>query len=249
MGPPAGGSRLFSGSWDHWDFHVLGTTFEGPLRRPKQSTDRFLAAERAARQTPIMAFRELPMVEIKDLLRRLQAGHSLRAIARQTGVDRKTIRRYVDALTASQIDLASIDIDDSLVGKLVRDVQVQTAPSRSDERRILLEHKAAIDGWLSDEKEPLTLTKVHTLLQRRGVEVSYPTLRRFVHSELGSRKKQSTVRLDDPPPGQEAQIDFGKMATWTDPVTLNRPGFLAGSRVWEIGGEDGNRSKISGRGS
>jgi len=169
-----------------------------------------------------MAFRELPMVEIKDLLRRLQAGHSLRAIARQTGVDRKTMRRYVDALAARQIDLASVDIDDSLIGQLVRDVQVRTAPSVSDERRRLLEHKAVIDGWLSDDKEPLTLTKVHTLLQRRGVEVSYPTLRRFAQSELGWRKKQPTVRLDDPPPGQEAQIDFGKMGTWTDPITQKR---------------------------
>jgi hypothetical protein len=34
-------------------FSPTKTPFEGPLRRPKQSTDRFLATERAARQTPV----------------------------------------------------------------------------------------------------------------------------------------------------------------------------------------------------
>lgn len=62
-------------------------------------------------------------MEIKDLLRRLQAGSSLRGIARQTSVDRKTLRRHIDALHASQINFFSVDIDDELSGQLVRDVQ------------------------------------------------------------------------------------------------------------------------------
>src|SRR5205085_1927928 len=35
------------------------------------------------------------------------------------------------------------------------------------------------------------------------------TLRRFVHKELAWRERPSTVRVDDPPLGEEAQIDFG----------------------------------------
>jgi hypothetical protein len=30
------------------------------------------------------------------------------------------------------------------------------------------------------------------------------------------REKPSTVRIDDPPPGQEAQVDFGKMGLVVD---------------------------------
>ncbi|MEM1025663.1 MAG: helix-turn-helix domain-containing protein [Myxococcota bacterium] len=48
-----------------------------------------------------MAFRELQSVEIKNVLRRLKAGHSMRAIARQTATDRKTLKRYSDVLEAS----------------------------------------------------------------------------------------------------------------------------------------------------
>jgi hypothetical protein len=45
---------------------------------------------------------------------------------------------------------------------------------------------------------------------------SYDTLWRFAHQELAWREKPSTVRVDDPPPGQEAQIDFGKMGFLVD---------------------------------
>lgn len=39
------------------------------------------------------------MFDIRDLLRRAQAGEGVRAIARKSGVDRKTVRRYVEAAT------------------------------------------------------------------------------------------------------------------------------------------------------
>ena len=57
---------------------------------------------------------------------------------------------------------------------------------------------------------------MHELLAREEIAVSYTTLRRYVRRELGWRKKQPTARLDDPAPGQEAQIDFGLMGTITD---------------------------------
>ena len=51
------------------------------------------------------------------------------------------------------------------------------------------------------------------------MQASYATLRRFAIEELGWRKKEPTVRLDDPPAGQEAQVDFGKMGYLVDPKT------------------------------
>ncbi len=57
---------------------------------------------------------------------------------------------------------------------------------------------------------------MHELLARDEVTASYTTLRRYVQRELDWHKKQPTVRLDDPAPGLEAQIDFGLMGTTTD---------------------------------
>jgi len=75
----------------------------------------------------------------------------------------------------------------------------------------------------SDDARPLRLSKVHTLLVRdHGVRASYDTLWRYAHQELAWRDKPSTVRVDDPPPGQEAQVDFGKMGWLVDAETGHR---------------------------
>ena len=47
-----------------------------------------------------MGYREVSVVEIREVLRRWLGGEGLRAIDRNTGVDRKTVRRYVEAAQA-----------------------------------------------------------------------------------------------------------------------------------------------------
>ena len=42
-----------------------------------------------------MAFREVAVVEIREVLRAWLSGSGLRKVAEQAGVDRKTARRYV----------------------------------------------------------------------------------------------------------------------------------------------------------
>jgi DNA-binding NarL/FixJ family response regulator len=50
-----------------------------------------VAAPEALREDQL-GFRVLTMMEVRDVLRRLGAGQSLREIARTTGLDRKTVR-------------------------------------------------------------------------------------------------------------------------------------------------------------
>ena len=47
-----------------------------------------------------MAYRELGMVEVREIVRRWLVGDGVRAIARGTGMDRKTIAEYVRAAGA-----------------------------------------------------------------------------------------------------------------------------------------------------
>ena len=47
-----------------------------------------------------MAYRELGMVELRDIIRRCIGGDGVRAIARGARVDRKTVVRYVAAAQA-----------------------------------------------------------------------------------------------------------------------------------------------------
>jgi hypothetical protein len=53
-----------------------------------------------------MAYREVTVVEVKEILRLWLDGRSLREVTRLSGVDRKTVRRYVDAAQACGADRA-----------------------------------------------------------------------------------------------------------------------------------------------
>jgi DNA-binding IclR family transcriptional regulator len=65
-----------------------------------------------------MGYREVSVVEIREVLRRWVRGEGLRAIARNTGVDRKTVRRYVEAAQAVAVvaDGDESQLTDAVIG-------------------------------------------------------------------------------------------------------------------------------------
>lgn len=79
-----------------------------------------------------------------------------------------------------------------------------------------------IEKWL--DTDGLTVVKVHELLGRRGVVVPERTLYRYVLEELGVGRsaRGSTVRVADGEPGDELQVDFGKLGGVPDPGTGKR---------------------------
>ena len=68
-----------------------------------------------------MGFREVNVVEVKEVLRGWLEGAGLRTVAERAGVDRKTARRYVAAAEAAglQRDAGFAAVDDDLVGAVV----------------------------------------------------------------------------------------------------------------------------------
>ena len=65
------------------------------------------------------------------------------------------------------------------------------------------------------------MVKVHELLERQGVVVPERTLHRYALEELGIGRsvRASTVRVADGEPGDELQVDFGKLGRIPDPET------------------------------
>jgi transposase len=158
------------------------------------------------------------MIDVKELLRRWSAGHSIRKIARETGTDRGTATRYI--AVAEQLALTrDREPSEAEVHEVAQRVQSRPLPDASAERRAIAEHKPHIVDWLA-RKRPLRLSKIHTLLVRdHGLVASYDTLRRYAIEELDWQRKEPTILLEDPPAGQEAQIDFGKMGMMLDTAT------------------------------
>ena len=161
-----------------------------------------------------MSYREISMLEIKEVLRRKEAGDSARKIAREMGSDRKTVSRYLAAIQAAGIGDAQV-VDDAVLAALAHAVQQRPDVAPSPEGTKLQAQRAQLQAWLA-QKPPLRLVRVHELLARQGVTVGYTTLRRFVQRELGWKQRPATVLLADTPPGQEAQADFGQMGLVTD---------------------------------
>lgn len=161
-----------------------------------------------------MTYRELTMIEVKEVLRRRQAGHSLRDIARETGLDRKTVRRYFAAADGLAVSVEET-VDEVVVHGVAQTVQTRPVAEPSPARVALEPHRERIAAWLMG-KPALRLSKVHTLLQREGVDVKYATLRRWARDELGWGKRAPTVRVDDTAAGEEAQVDFALMGPLMD---------------------------------
>lgn len=158
------------------------------------------------------------MIDVKEVLRRWAAGHSNRKIARETGTDRDTASRYI--AVAEQLALPrDRALSDAEIHEVAQRVQARALSDPSAERKEVAEHKKHIVDWLG-RKRPLRLTKIHTLLVRNhGLVASYDTLRRYAMEELDWQKKEPTILLEDPPAGQEAQVDFGKMGMMLDVAT------------------------------
>ncbi len=169
-----------------------------------------------------MSFRELTMIDVKEVLRRWAAGQSARQMARDGVVGRGTATRYIEAAKSLGLSPSS-ELNDEVVRGVAQCVQARPTPAVSDPRQLLAAQRVQIEKWLQQDN-PLTLVRVHELLARDGTGVSYTTLRRWAQAELGFGGCNATVRIDDPPAGEEAQVDFGLMGY--------------------VRGEDGKRRKL-----
>ncbi|MGC4093722.1 MAG: IS21 family transposase [Polyangiaceae bacterium] len=156
-----------------------------------------------------MSFRELTMIDVKEVLRRWAAGQSARQMAREGVVGRGTASRYIEATISLGLG-PSDELTDERVRAVAHCVQARALPAVSDPRQLLETRRIQIEKWLKQD-EPLTLVRVRELLARDGTDVSYATQRRWAQAALGIGSRTPTVRVDDPPAGEEAQVDFGLM--------------------------------------
>ena len=188
-----------------------------------------------------MGFRELTMTDVREVIRRWQSGQSAREIARNGVADRKTAGRYIEAALGCGLASDS-ELTDGVVAEVAQRVQSRPLPSPSAQRKELELHRSRIEKWLGSDP-PLRLVRVHELLARDGISIAYTTLRRFAHETLGWRERPVTVRVDDPPPADEAQIDFGEMGyvaeddgtrrkLWVLVVTLSRSRYMFVGAFW-----------------
>jgi transposase len=155
-----------------------------------------------------MAYREVTMIEVKEILRLWLGGVALQRIAGTVGVDRKTVRRYTE-LAAEQGLVPGPEGPEALTDERLEAVLValktKAGRPRGEAWALCIEHRGFIEQKLKSAK----LSKVRRLLLRHGVDIPYATLHRYAVSELGYGRRAPTIPVDDCEPGEEVQLDTG----------------------------------------
>jgi transposase len=169
-----------------------------------------------------MAFREVPMFEVREVLRLWLGGEGLRAVARLSRVDRKTVRRYVEAAIEAgvTVDGGVEQLTDEVLGRVVEIVRPHRADGHGQAWATLNARRDKVEGWVT---AGVAGVKICEFLARDGVTVPERTVQRFISAEFGPRRGQgSTVRIADGEPGHELQVDFARLGLIDEPESGRR---------------------------
>lgn len=150
------------------------------------------------------------MIDVDQVMRRWVAGEAMRVIARATGLDRNTVRRIVRLAVEAGVQRAEPWPE---AGQLEAIQQRMGRPgsalATSEAEQRLLPQLEQIQTWL--ENDHLLLTKIHKLLGREGLAVSYSALYRFARKRCNFGGPTVTVRRAECEPGEMAEVDFGRL--------------------------------------
>ena len=174
-----------------------------------------------------MARRMFAVVDVVELLRHWQAGDSVSQMARALGLDRKTVRKYAGRAEAAGMVPGGSPLSQAEWAEKVREWFPELTDPRA--RSSAFGEIARHHDYVAEHLGETTLATIHQRLRdEHGLTVSIASLRRYVRLEFAEEaaEDQATVLRDDPPPGSEAQLDYGHLGSWTDPASG------AKRRVW-----------------
>jgi transposase len=158
-----------------------------------------------------MAGRRKDLMDVRELLRHVRATASDRAVARATGVHRRTVQRYRQwaeqhgLLTGPLLPLEELQALLAQTGNPSPPPQMISTlePYRAFVTRL---HQEGVEG-----------TAIWQRLREQGYTGSLSSVYRFVH-HLTPPRQEATVRVEREP-GEEAQVDFGCAGRMIDPQT------------------------------
>lgn len=158
------------------------------------------------------------MIDIVEILEHWYAGRPKAAVAESLDVDRKTVRKYVRRAEDAGMVPGGPPVTTEAWARLVREwfPELVVPELRSEVFAVCLAHHELIKKML----ETNHLSTVHQRLRdEHGFTVSESSLRRYVAVALPGLAKadRATPLKDDPPAGEEGQVDYGRLGMWFDP--------------------------------
>lgn len=159
-----------------------------------------------------MSERKLKMMDIRELLIHIRAQTGDRQVARDTGFNRRTVKRYREWAKEQRFLEGEMPSLEELQARASGSLVEKTPPQN---RSSLEDYREQIHKWVNQEVE---IAAIYQRLMERGYVGSYASVWRFVRSIQPKEKHRITVRVETKP-GEEAQVDFGYAGRMIDPAT------------------------------
>jgi hypothetical protein len=166
-----------------------------------------------------MARRLFGMIDIVELLQHWYSGRSKTDVAASLGIDRGTIRKYVAPAETAGMTPGGTPVSRAEWAVLAADwfPELLDAKVRSLTYAEINVHRERIVTMLATNR-PATVWQ--RLRDEHGLAVGLTSFRRYVWLEFPDEvtADDATVLRPDVEPGSEAQIDYGYLGLWPDPV-------------------------------
>ena len=159
------------------------------------------------------------MIDVIEILQHWHAGRPKTVVAASLGVDPKTVRKYIVPAEAAGLAPGGPPLSRAEWATLAAGwfPELVDAKARSLTFGVINAHRERIGPMLATN----TVTTVHQRLRdEHGLTASVASFRRYVRLEFPGEVAASkvTVLRPDVAPGEEAQIDYGFLGSWLDPI-------------------------------
>jgi hypothetical protein len=176
-----------------------------------------------------VAFHEISIMDMWEVIRRWHEHQSISQIAQALGYDRKTVRRYIRFAQSKGLTLSAALPAKEAVCALLKGIE--GVGGRTPQARSLL------DQYLSELVDLVRDPDVglppkfafEVLCERHALQgkVSYSSFKRFIHTHPAAfHPEQVTCRIEVEP-GSELQIDYGRVGTIYDTILKKRRALYA----------------------
>ncbi len=153
------------------------------------------------------------MVQRQDIISMYEATGSIRAVSRELGMSRKTVKAYVNEYVAARAK------GDEVLAAYLRSEPRYKTPLR-EKTALTQPVRELIDSYLAandekrrrgDRKLCMKATDMHAALRAFGYEVSYPSVCNYIHSRrTADAPAQECFIRQVYQPGMDCEFDWGE---------------------------------------
>ena len=171
-----------------------------------------------------MARRSFTVIDVTEILIHWHAGRSINEVHQSLGVDRKTVTKYIAPAVEAGMVPGGPALTRAQWAALVRGWfpgLVDTSLRQVTWPEIAVHHEY-IAGQL---KAGVTKATIHQRLRdEKGLRASLASFKRYIAANVSEEERRDLVVVlrDDVPPGEEAQVDYGRLGMWADPLAGRR---------------------------